>query len=192
VVQLSPPPPEEDDQEEVELFERMEKCLMAESERQDKLGELSEWSEDEEGAQSEPLLDQLDVESAGYTTNDEALENASMLNDGGLTDAEGALSDVNSLYNEPGGYDVDGDDNVSVSSRASSRLLDSDALISMDSLNAMYDSEYDQLGRGEEDIPPDHLDMDLASLANIRSMSQSITRSFGQPPAAAGGQESDA
>ena len=59
--------------------------------RQEKLAELSEWSEEEDGGQSEPLLDhdQQDAESAGYTTNDEGLENASMLNDCGLTDAEG-------------------------------------------------------------------------------------------------------
>ena len=85
------------------------------------------------------------------------------------------------MYNEPGGYEVDLDDNLSVSSRASSRLLDSDALISMDSLSAMYDSEYDQL-RGDDELPGE-LDLDELSLANIRSMSQSITRSFGQPPA---------
>ncbi|XP_043199762.1 Ca(2+)/calmodulin-responsive adenylate cyclase-like isoform X3 [Amphibalanus amphitrite] len=178
-------PPRLDEELEMELFEQEEKRLLAESERQEKLAELSEWSEDDDAGQSEPLLDHdhQDAESAGYTTNDEALENASMLNDCGLTDAEGALSDVNSMYNEPGGYEVDLDDNLSVSSRASSRLLDSDALISMDSLSAMYDSEYDQL-RGDDEMPGE-LDLDELSLANIRSMSQSITRSFGQPPAVA-------
>nr|CAD7265051.1 unnamed protein product [Timema shepardi] len=47
----------------------------------------SEWSEEEEGAASEPLL--ADRESTGYTTDDPALENISMLNETGLTDAEG-------------------------------------------------------------------------------------------------------
>jgi len=54
----------------------------------------SEWSEeddddddDDEGAASEPLL--ADRESTGYTTDDPALENVSMLNETGLTDAEG-------------------------------------------------------------------------------------------------------
>jgi hypothetical protein len=51
----------------------------------------SEWSEedddDDEGAASEPLL--ADRESTGYTTDDPALENISMLNETGLTDAEG-------------------------------------------------------------------------------------------------------
>lgn len=46
----------------------------------------SEWSEDDDGAASEPLLDQ---ESTGYTTDDPALEQVSMMNDAGLTDAEG-------------------------------------------------------------------------------------------------------
>lgn len=46
----------------------------------------SEWSEDDDGAASEPLLDQ---ESTGYTTDDPALEQVSMINDAGLTDAEG-------------------------------------------------------------------------------------------------------
>lgn len=57
----------------------------------------SEWSEDDdeedededddENAASEPLLN--DRESTGYTTDDPALENVSMLNETGLTDAEG-------------------------------------------------------------------------------------------------------
>lgn len=55
----------------------------------------SEWSEeddddDDEGAASEPLL--ADRESTGYTTDDPALENISMLNETGLTDAEGRCS----------------------------------------------------------------------------------------------------
>lgn len=47
----------------------------------------SEWSEEDEGGASEPLL--ADKESTGYTTDDPALENISMLNEAGLTDAEG-------------------------------------------------------------------------------------------------------
>lgn len=51
-------------------------------------GSQSEWSEDDEdGGASEPLL--ADRESTGYTTDDPALENVSMLNETGLTDAEG-------------------------------------------------------------------------------------------------------
>lgn len=50
-------------------------------------GSVSEWSEDEDGGASEPLLN--DRESTGYTTDDPALENISMLNETGLTDAEG-------------------------------------------------------------------------------------------------------
>lgn len=50
-------------------------------------GSQSEWSEDEDGGASEPLLN--DRESTGYTTDDPALENISMINETGLTDAEG-------------------------------------------------------------------------------------------------------
>lgn len=50
-------------------------------------GSQSEWSEDEEGGASEPLLN--DRESTGYTTDDPALENISMIHETGLTDAEG-------------------------------------------------------------------------------------------------------
>lgn len=71
------------------------------------------------------------AESTGYLTDEPGLENVSLLNEAGLTDAEGALSDVNSLYNAP---DVD---DTSVSSRASSRLL------SLDSLSGLYDCDLD-------------------------------------------------
>ena len=40
-----------------------------------------------------PMMnDRNDVESTGYTTDDAALENLSLYNDAGLTDAEGATS----------------------------------------------------------------------------------------------------
>lgn len=54
----------------------------------------SEWSEEDEneGGASEPLL--ADRESTGYTTDDPALENLSMLNEAGLTDAEGEVTYV--------------------------------------------------------------------------------------------------
>ncbi|XP_063232754.1 Ca(2+)/calmodulin-responsive adenylate cyclase isoform X3 [Bacillus rossius redtenbacheri] len=154
----------------------------------------SEWSEeDDEGAASEPLL--ADRESTGYTTDDPALENISMINETGLTDAEGALSDINSVFNDAG-HEGDMDDNTSVSSRASSRIFDSDAVMSLDSLSALYDSEYDNCCRTDDDLnlpegPVPGLDrIDYfaaiaadtdANLANIRSMSESITRNFGQP-----------
>ncbi|KAH1009575.1 hypothetical protein HUJ04_001908 [Dendroctonus ponderosae] len=150
-------------------------------------GSVSEWSEDEDGGASEPLLN--DRESTGYTTDDPALENISMINEAGLTDAEGALSDVNSAYNDHN-QDGDMDDNTSMSSRASSRIFDSDAMMSLDSLSAMYDSEYDNCYRTDDDLNamPDLDRLNYFSvpvsdvhLANIRSMSESITRNFGQP-----------
>ncbi|KAK9747495.1 Adenylate cyclase, conserved domain [Popillia japonica] len=150
-------------------------------------GSQSEWSEDEEGGASEPLLN--DRESTGYTTDDPALENISMINETGLTDAEGALSDVNSAYNDHN-PECDMDDNTSMSSRASSRIFDSDAMMSLDSLSALYDSEYDNCYRTDDDLNavPDLDRLNYFSvpasdvhLANIRSMSESITRNFGQP-----------
>lgn len=80
------------------------------------------------------------------------MENISLLNEAGLTDAEGALSDVNSLYNAP---DVD---DTSVSSRASSRLL------SLDSLSGLYDC-----------------DMDSKHEMAIVNVSNKITNKFGPP-----------
>lgn len=56
-------------------------------------GSQSEWSEDDELGASEPLLN--DRESTGYTTDDPALENISMLNETGLTDAEGMYLKIN-------------------------------------------------------------------------------------------------
>lgn len=127
----------------------------------------------------------------------------------------GALSDVNSVFDDHRGPDNDMDD-ASISSRASSRLFDSDAVLSLDSLNTMYDSEYDNFrgvgvgagigaggggigvgggggGGGGGVVSDDEMfqhetisDLDLdyfedINLANIRSMSESITRNFGQP-----------
>lgn len=85
----------------------------------------SEWSEDE------CRDDAGGCESAGYITDDPGLENLSLLNEAGLTDAEGALSDVNSMYNAP-------DDTSISSSRASSRFE-----LSLDSLSGLYDCEVD-------------------------------------------------
>jgi hypothetical protein len=86
----------------------------------------SEWSDDECREEATG-----GAESTGYITDEPGLENVSLLNEAGLTDAEGALSDVNSIYNVP---DVD---DTSLSSRASSRLL------SLDSLSGLYDCELD-------------------------------------------------
>lgn len=80
----------------------------------------SEWSEDE-----------CRDEAGGCESDDAGLENLSLLNEAGLTDAEGALSDVNSLYNQP-------DDTSISSSRASSRFE-----LSLDSLSGLYDCEVD-------------------------------------------------
>merc|ERR1719187_2859004 len=46
----------------------------------------SDWSEDDEGLRE------------GETTDDGGLDHLSMAANGGLTDAEGAMSDVNSMY----------------------------------------------------------------------------------------------
>lgn len=77
------------------------------------------------------LFTQGGAESTGYITDEAGLENLSLLNETGLTDAEAALSDVNSCN----ANDVD---DTSISSRASSRLL------SLDSLSGFYDNDNDQ------------------------------------------------
>lgn len=106
----------------------------------------SEWSEDE-------CRDEAAPESTGYITDDPALENLSLLNEAGLTDAEGALSDVNSMYNADN-RDLD---DTSISSRASSRLL------SLDSLSGLYD------------------DLDSKHEMAIVNVSNKITSKFGPP-----------
>lgn len=185
-------------QEEVERQEAAVKRMLEESVKSAERGlfaangaggetSQSEWSEDDdededeeddENAASEPLLN--DRESTGYTTDDPALENVSMLNETGLTDAEGALSDVNSACD--GHDDIhDGDDNTSLSSRASSRVFDSDALMSLDSMSVLYDSEYDNCCRTDDDLGLPSTPMQHIHAANIRSVSQSIMRNFGQP-----------
>ncbi|XP_033150313.1 Ca(2+)/calmodulin-responsive adenylate cyclase, partial [Drosophila busckii] len=107
----------------------------------------SEWSDDDCREEATG-----GAESTGYITDEPGLENISLLNEAGLTDAEGALSDVNSLYNAP---DVD---DTSVSSRASSRLL------SLDSLSGLYDC-----------------DLDSKHELAIVNASHKITKSFGPP-----------
>ncbi|XP_065365960.1 Ca(2+)/calmodulin-responsive adenylate cyclase isoform X2 [Calliphora vicina] len=107
----------------------------------------SEWSDDDCREEATG-----GAESTGYITDEPGLENISLLNEAGLTDAEGALSDVNSLYNAP---DVD---DTSVSSRASSRLL------SLDSLSGLYDC-----------------DMDSKHEMAIVNVSHKITSKFGTP-----------
>uniref|UniRef100_T1J6T7 adenylate cyclase n=1 Tax=Strigamia maritima TaxID=126957 RepID=T1J6T7_STRMM len=141
-------------------------------------------SSEDEAHEEEPLLE----EEPGYAIDDPTLDNASMLNEAGLTDAEGALSDLNSIFNDPG-HDGDMDD-TSMSSRASSRIFDSDQLLSADSLNAMYDSEYDNCRAGmvsDEDLfhaEPSDIDIDYFDdihVENLRTLSDSIARNFGQP-----------
>ncbi|KAF6211698.1 hypothetical protein GE061_012212 [Apolygus lucorum] len=68
-----------------ELEEEEVRRLLAE-EKEAEAGEASEWSDEE--AASEPLLG-CDRESTGYTTDDPALDNISMVHETGLTDAEG-------------------------------------------------------------------------------------------------------
>ncbi|XP_022256133.1 Ca(2+)/calmodulin-responsive adenylate cyclase-like isoform X2 [Limulus polyphemus] len=144
---------------------------------------------DEDDYDSENLAEAPLIDEQEYYTDDPALENVSLMNEQGLTDAEGALSDLNSIFNDPG-HDGDMDD-TSISSRASSRMFDSDQLLSIDSLNIVYDSEYDNYRPGLisdddffhldpiSDLDPDYLDD--ASVENIHSLTSSITKNFGQP-----------
>ncbi|XP_045030921.1 Ca(2+)/calmodulin-responsive adenylate cyclase isoform X1 [Daphnia magna] len=147
-----------------------------------------------------------DVESTGYTTDDAGMENLSVFNDAGLTDAEGALSDINSLLNDgiPVG-DFDMADDTSLSSRASSRFFDSEPILNLETYtnpsasgvgsnkmanSMLYDSEYDNYGPSSlaSDDLYDEASLNAAASKQliggedkIRRVSQHITRSFGQP-----------
>lgn len=80
-----------------EKLKNLENGVVLENRSNQGEGSQSEWSEDEEGGASEPLLN--DRESTGYTTDDPALENISMLNETGLTDAEGKkLTTTNKFF----------------------------------------------------------------------------------------------
>ncbi|KAG1683879.1 Adenylate cyclase type 1 [Nymphon striatum] len=177
---------------------------------EDKSCDTSISSSSEDESQSAPLLDS----AGGYLTDYDPTaidENASLVNETGLTDAEGALSDLNSMLNNDPGNDGDMDDttSMSASSRTSSRMFDfsdRDQLLSLDSLcNAYgfggtsgatpyycYDSEYDNYRPGmisdDDMFHPDLMsDIDLEGLEessidqNIRTISDNITRNFGQP-----------
>lgn len=83
----------------------------------------SDWSdEDEEG------------DGGGVS----GIDRLSMAANGGLTDVEGAMSDVNSMYEcmDMLGGEPEMDD-TSLSSRASSRIFDSDQIYSADSMHGM-------------------------------------------------------
>ena len=49
----------------------------------------SEWSDDDSDADRSPLLASDQSDSNGYTSDEQGLEYASVLNENGLTDAEG-------------------------------------------------------------------------------------------------------
>jgi len=140
----------------------------------------SDWSEEDEEA--EPETDDPDA----------GLDHLSMAANGGLTDAEGAMSDVNSMYDCGDIGDGPEMDDTSLSSRASSRIFDSDQIYSAESMHGgMYDSEYDNYRGGhmtsdaESDFPNEDIDSDVGavldelSLENIRQISKNITRKFG-------------
>ncbi|UYV67576.1 ADCY1 [Cordylochernes scorpioides] len=95
---------------------------------------------------------------------------ASMVHEQGLTDADKALSDLNSIFN----------DDTSLSSRASSHVFDSDQLLSADNL---YDSEYDNYKPGlasDDDIFHPTSDIKFFD-DNIRALSSNIALNFGNP-----------
>ncbi len=94
------------------------------------------------------------------------------------------------IYSPDVGYHLD-EDNVSVSSRTSSRIFDSDAVMSLDSLSVFYDSEYDSYYMDDNVMFAPNFSRQSnekdevtyannSNLANIRSVSENITRNFGQ------------
>ena len=103
-------------------------------------------SEDQSFDESNRLFDANCDESVA------ALDGVSVMNDAGLTDAEGALSDVNSLLND--GHDMD-DTSMSSRSGASSRMLDN-----IDAINLMYDSEFESYPAANRQLRPDILSDD--------------------------------
>lgn len=131
-----------------------------------------------------------------------ALDGVSVMNHTGLTDAESALSDVNSLLSD---YCHEGDnDDTSMSSRSSSRMFDVDLLAKPECVNLLYDSEYelgaveaptnnivtdDELGN-TSDIETNYFSQQTGAnliapttlaerLENIRTITSNITRNFG-------------
>lgn len=91
-------------------------------------------------------------------------------------------------FSPDAGYHLD-EDNISLSSRTSSRIFDSDAVMSLDSLSVFYDSEYDNYYMEDNALftPPfcrqraeKEESYSNSNLANIRSVSENITRNFGQ------------
>ncbi|CAG0881640.1 unnamed protein product [Cyprideis torosa] len=190
---------------------RMQESSMDEEEgagERPKTKASSRWSDEEGDSGEEPLLRKAASVDA-CETGDPIVDNASVLHDHGLTDAEGAMSDLNSVLNEGVHYD----DDTSISSRASSRLFDpmdqefgaaegmggfffQNAMLGilnngvatgMSDSNLMYDSEYDGLKSGlvtddEGAGPGEDIQLDYfdeLKLGNIRSMSENITRNFG-------------
>ena len=95
-----------------------------------------------------------------------------------------AMSDVASMAGCEG-RDIDVDDETSISSRASSRIFDCST---QDNLIQHYtDATASHTYLSDDDVlnePDNHLDneyFDDFNLENIRSISQNITRNFGQP-----------
>lgn len=234
------------DDDDVEEFEKEERRLLEEAERRRRVhcrvrpvAELSEWSGDEEAdrlsdeadcliagaedsdcedAVARPLLRSSGANlSASGAADDQYLDSLSMINDG-LTDAEGALSDVNSVYAELGQSDltlalmsVSTDlsalalrgpdpepgaapddhlaDNLSVSSRASSRMWDSadglalaDALASQPLIAAADVHSWGDR-QPSRNWPPSPSSPGTSDRAGISTVSQNISRRFGAPAA---------
>merc|ERR1719150_3569154 len=126
------------EQRETDEFEEAERRMLAEEAKEEEMRRLMRAQHDGETSQSDWSEDEEGRELLGDTDGD----GVSMAANGGLTDAEGALSDVNSIY-ECGGGEAGDLDDTSLSSRASSRIFDSDQIYSADSLHGMYDSEHD-------------------------------------------------
>ncbi|XP_065567716.1 Ca(2+)/calmodulin-responsive adenylate cyclase-like isoform X2 [Artemia franciscana] len=115
----------------------------------------SEWSDDDSDADRSPLLASDQSDSNGYTSDEQGLEYASVLNENGLTDAEGALSDVNSILND----DVDATHDMTQSTATT-----------------QYESEYDNYPR----LPMKHPEQTESFSNEIDQLSKTISVKFGQ------------
>merc|ERR1712013_96065 len=107
-------------------------------------------------------------------------------------DLQGETSQSDWSEDEEGLREGEADlDDTSLSSRASSRIFDSDQIYSAESMHGMYDSEYDNYRAGhitsdaESDFAHEDIDSDVGavldelSLENIRQISKNITSKFG-------------
>ncbi|XP_065200273.1 adenylate cyclase type 1 [Planococcus citri] len=179
----------------LEKFEEEERQIAEQVEKQEAEVRRMLGSESIEEMFDQPEWSEDDLDDDGENVNSESIaqdeKNQQYLsNEGSSKDGAEGSNMAPKNYSPDAGYHLD-EDNVSLSSRTSSRIFDSDAVMSLDSLSVFYDSEYDNYYMDDNALftPPfcrqraDKEEMNYSinsNLANIRSVSENITRNFGQ------------